>query len=150
MAIYNLDKLNRPVIFEGLEHGKNCYPSDMDFILNIRNEINIIVDFKENFKKPIFGQTITYVNIAAVLADAGIPSYIIWASHPDNVKQINAKDCIVYQIWYNGKWVNREKICEVYGCDLTYGELQKILLQKHNVEEYDYNKHRFDKQKYMP
>ena len=150
MGIYNLAKLQRPVIFEGLEHGEKCYPSDMDFILNIRNEINIIVDFKENFKKPIFGQTITYVNIATVLADAGIPSYIIWASHPSNVKEIHAKECIVYQLWYNGKWVNRDKICEVYGCDLTYGEMQRMLLEKHNVEEYNYQKHKFNKQKYMP
>lgn len=150
MAIYNYDKLSRPTIFEGLEHGKNCYPSDIDFILNIRNEINIICDFKENYKKPIFGQTITYVNIAQTLANAGIPSYIIWASHPANVDKIYAKECVVYQIWYNGKWINRDKICDVYGCDLTYGELQSQLLERHNIEQYDYKKHQFDKKKYMP
>ena len=150
MAIYNLDKLTRPVIFEGLEHGKNTYPTDFDMIFNIRNEINVILDVKEDFKKPIFGQTITYVNIAQAIADAGTPSYIIWASHNNNVKHIYAKDCIVYQIWYNGKWINRDKICDVYGCDLTYGELQEILMQRHNVEEYDWRKHKFDKKKYLP
>lgn len=150
MAIYNYEKLSRPVIFEGLEHGKNTYPSDFDMIFNIRNEINIIVDFKEDFKKPIFGQTITYVNIAQTIADAGIPSYIVWASHNNDVKHIYAKDCIVYQIWANGKWISRDKICEVYDCDLTYGQLQDILLERHNVEEYDWRKHKFDKKKYMP
>ena len=148
MAIYNLEKLSRPVIFEGLEHGKNTYPSDFDMVFNIRNEINIILDVKENFKKPIFGQTITYVNIASALQQAGIPSYIVWSSHNDNVKRVYAKDTIVYKIWANGKWINREKICEVFGCDLTYGELQSILLEKHNVEEYNPAKHKFDKQKY--
>lgn len=150
MAIYNLAKLNRAVIFEGLEHGYNTYPSDFDMVFNIRNEINIILDVKENFKKPIFGQTITYVNIASALQDAGIPSYIIWASHNDDVKQVYAKDCIVYQIWFNGKWINRDKICKVYGCDLTYGELQNILLKRHNVEEYNPSKHKFDKKKFLP
>lgn len=150
MAIYNLDKLNRSVIFEGLEHGKNTYPTDFDMIFNIRNEINIILDVKENFKKPIFGQTITYVNIANTLYEAGIPSYVVWASHNDKVERIYAKDCIVYLMWANGKWVDRDKICEVFGCDLTYGELQQLLLQKHDVEEYDYRKHKFNKKKYMP
>tara|TARA_R110000787_G_scaffold94178_5_gene196822 strand:+ start:1608 stop:2069 length:462 start_codon:yes stop_codon:yes gene_type:complete len=150
MAIYNLDKLQRVVIFEGLEHGKNTYPTDFDMIFNIRNEINIILDVKENFKKPIFGQTITYVNIATALQQAGTASYVVWASHNDKVKRIYAKDCIVYLIWANGKWITREKICEVYGCDLTYGELQELLMKKHNVEEYDYRKHKFNKKKYMP
>ena len=150
MAIYNLDKLQRVVIFEGLEHGKNTYPSDIDMIYNLRNEINIILDVKENFKAPIFGQTITYVNIADAFVKTHIPSYIVWASHNDKVERIYAKDCIVYLIWANGKWITREKICEVYGCDLTYGELQTILLERHNVEEYDWKKHKFDKTKYMP
>jgi len=150
MSIYNLEKLKRPIIFEGLEHGKNTYPSDFDMIFNIRNSINIILDVKENFKEPIFGQTITYVNIAQTLADAGIPSYVVWSSHKDNVKHIYAKDTIVYLIWYNGKWIKRDKICKVYGCDLTYGELQDILLKRHNVEEYDWRKHKFDKKKYLP
>jgi len=148
MAIYNYEKLSRPVVFEGLEHGKNTYPSDFDMVFNIRNEINIIVDFKEDFKKPIFGQTITYVNIAQALADAGVPSYIVWASHNSDVERVYAKDCIVYKIWHNGKWINRDKICKVFGCDLTYGELQTILLEKHNVEQYNPAKHKFDKNKY--
>lgn len=150
MAIYNLDKLSRPIIFEGLEHGKNTYPTDFDMIFNIRNEINIILDVKENFKKPIFGQTITYVNIANTLYEAGIPSYVVWSSHTDKVNRVYAKDTIVYLMWANGKWVDRDKICEVFGCDLTYGELQSILMKKHNVEEYDYRKHKFNKKKYMP
>ena len=150
MAIYNLDKLQRPIIFEGLDHGKNTYPTDFDMIFNIRNEINIILDVKENFKEPIFGQTITYVNIAQTLADAGIPSYVVWSSHKPNETRILAADTIVYLIWANGKWIKRDKICEVYGCDLTYGELQRILMERHNVEEYNYRKHKFNKKKYMP
>jgi|TARA_R110000868_G_scaffold4693_2_gene29155 hypothetical protein len=150
MAIYNLDKLQRVVIFEGLEHGKNTYPTDFDMIFNIRNEINIILDVKENFKAPIFGQTITYVNIATALMQAGTASYVVWSSHNDQIKRIYAKDTIVYLMWANGQWVTREKICEVFGCDLTYGELQDMLMKKHNVEEYDWKKHKFDKTKYMP
>ena len=150
MAIYNLDKLQRVVIFEGLEHGKNTYPSDVDMIYNLRNEINIILDVKENFKAPIFGQTITYVNIAEALMKAGTASYVVWSSHNDKVNRIYAKDTIVYLMWANGKWITREKICEVFGCDITYGELQDILMKKHNVEEYDWRKHKFNKKKYMP
>ena len=149
-TIYNTKKISRPVLFAGLEHGYNTYPTDFDMIFNIRNEINIILDVKENFKKPIFGQTITYVNIAQALADAGIPSYIVWSSHSDTLDTVYAKDTIVYQIWYNGKWINRDKICDVYGCDLTYGELQSILMRRHNVEEYDPKKHKFQKEKYVP
>jgi len=150
MAIYNLDKLQRVVIFEGLEHGKNTYPTDFDMIFNIRNEINIILDVKENFKAPIFGQTITYVNIAEALMKAGTASYVVWSSHNDKVKRIYARDTIVYLMWANGQWITREKICEVFGCDLTYGELQDMLMKKHNIEEYDWKKHKFDKTKYMP
>lgn len=150
MAIYNLDKLKRVVIFEGLEHGKNTYPSDFDMVFNIRNEINIILDVKENFKQPIFGQTITYVNIATTLHEAGIPSYVVWSSHNDALERVYAKDTIVYLIWANGKWINRDKICEVFGCDLTYGELQDILLEKHNIDKYNPKKHKFNKKKYMP
>ena len=149
MAIYNLDKLQRVVIFEGLEHGKNTYTTDFDMIFNIRNEINIILDVKENFKAPIFGQTITYVNIAEALMKAGTASYVVWSSHNDKVNRIYAKDTIVYLMWANGQWITREKICEVFGCDLTYGELQDMLMKKHNIEEYDWKKHKFDKKKYM-
>lgn len=150
MSVYNLEKLQRPIIFEGLEHGKNTYPTDFDMIFNIRNEINIILDVKENFKQPIFGQTITYVNIAEAIAKAGTPSYVVWSSHTSNISRVLAKDTIVYLVWYNGKWIKRDKICETFGCDLTYGEFQKIVLERHNVEEYDWRKHQFDKKKYMP
>lgn len=147
--IYNLEKLNRKIIFKGLEHGHNTYPTDFDMVFNIRNEINIIVDAKETGKQPVFGQTITYVNITDALQSAGIPSYIVWIEHSPNVSDILAAECKVVKIYHNSKWINKNMLCEVFGCDLTYAELQKILMKRHNVEHYNPSKHKFDKKKYL-
>lgn len=147
--VYNSLKLNRKVLFSGLEHGYNTYPTDFDMIFNIRNEINIIVDAKEIGKKPVFGQTITYVNMTDALQSANIPSYIVWVEHSPNVDDILLAECIVVKIYHDSTWVNKDKICEVFGCDITYAELQKILMQRHNVEPYNPHKHKFDKNKYI-
>jgi hypothetical protein len=141
--IYNLEKLNRKIIFRGLEYGHNCYPTDIDMIFNLRNEINIIVDAKEAGKQPVFGQTITYINITDALQSAGIPSYVVWIEHPSDAIDIIAEECLVSRIYHDSKWRVAKK-------PITYKELQNILLEKHNVEKYDSRKHKFDKKKYMP
>jgi hypothetical protein len=147
--VYNNVKLNRKVLFSGLEHGYNTYPTDIDMILNLRNEINIIVDAKEIGKQPVFGQTITYVNITDALQKAGVPSYIAWIEHPSNVDVIVAAECKVVKIYHDSTWITRDKICQVFGCDITYKELQEQLMKRHNVEPYDPAKHKFNKNKYL-
>jgi hypothetical protein len=146
--IYNLDKLNRKVIFEGLEHGYNTYPTDFDMVFNLRNEINIIVDAKEAGKEPVMGQTITYVNISKALEAAGVPSYVIWVEHSPSDENIKLADCKVVLIWNKGKFIKRNQICELFECDITYKELQHYLLKKHNVEPYNPAKHKFNKSEY--
>jgi hypothetical protein len=141
--VYNTRKLNRKILFSGLEHGHNTYPTDFDMVFNIRNEINIIVDAKEIGKNPVFGQTITYVNITDALQLAGIPSYIVWIEHPSDVDAVLAEECNVVQIYHNSTFKKAKK-------PITYGEFQKILLEKHNVEKYNPSKHKFDKKKYLP
>jgi len=148
--VYNTWKLNRKVLFSGLEFGYNTYPTDFDMIFNIRNEINIIVDAKETGKKPVFGQTITYVNMTDALQSANIPSYIVWVEHCPDVDDILLAECTVVQIYHDSKWITRDKICEVFGCDITYKELQDKLMKRHNVEPYNPSKHKFDKKKYLP
>ena len=148
--VYNTWKLNRKVLFSGLEHGYNTYPTDFDMIFNIRNEINIIVDAKEVGKKPVFGQTITYVNMTDSLELAGVPSYVVWVSHPASVEDIILSSCSVEQIYHDGKFITKDKICEVFGCPLSYKELQEILMKRHDVEEYNPQKHKFDKKRYLP
>jgi len=141
--IYNLEKLNRKIIFRGLEFGFNTFPTDIDLIFNLRNEINIIVDAKETGKEPVFGQTITYINITDAMQSAGVPSYVVWIEHSPNDMEIIAEKCLVKRIYNNGEWKTPNK-------KITYGELQNLLLEKHNVEKYNPKKHKFDKKKYMP
>lgn len=147
--VYNSRKLNRKVLFLGCEHGYNTYPTDFDMIFNIRNEINIIVDTKEKGKKPVFGQTITYVNMTDALQSAGIPSYVVWTSHSPQVDDIMLAETEVVQIYHNNTWIKQDKLCETFGCPLTYKELQDILMKRHNVEPYNPQKHKFDKAKYL-
>lgn len=141
--IYNLEKLNRKIIFRGLEYGHNTYPTDIDMIFNLRNEINIIVDAKETGKEPVLGQTITYINITDALQKAGIPSYVVWISHSPDAVNIIAEECIVSRIYHDSTWKTPNK-------QITYGQLQDILLKRHNVEKYNPKKHKFDKKKYLP
>lgn len=148
--IYNLGKLNRKVIFKGLEHGYNTYPTDFDMIFNIRNEINIIVDAKETGKEPVLGQTITYINISKGLQATGIPSYVVWVEHSPTVEEIVLAECKVTLIWFDGKFIKRDKICETFGCDLTYKEFQQLVMKKHNVAPYNPSIHKFNKKEYLP
>mgnify|MGYP006406355977 CR=1 FL=1 len=149
-TIYNKAKLNRKVLFKGLEHGYNTYPTDFDMIFNLRNEINIIVDAKEKGKKPVFGQTITYVNISAALQAQGIPSYIVWVEHDHSLDDILLEECLVSLVWHDSTWVTRKQICDKFECDITYGDFQKLILNRHNVGIYNPHKHKFDKKKYLP
>jgi len=147
--VYNTQKLNRKILFKGLEHGYNTYPTDIDMIFNVRGEINIIVDAKEAGKEPVFGQTITYVNITDALQKAGVPSYIVWIEHSPALDDILAAECKVVKIYHNSTWITRDIICKTFGCDITYGELQGLLMKRHNVEPYNPAKHKFDKKKYI-
>lgn len=149
--VYNTEKLNRKVLFKGLEHGYNTYPTDFDMIFNLRNEINIIVDAKEKGKKPVFGQTITYINISEALQRAGVPSYVIWVEHPANVEDIMLEECEVTLMWHKGKYVQKGELLDFLDVNiLKYGDCQKMLMKIHNVETYNPKKHKFDKTKYLP
>lgn len=146
---YNLEKLNRKPLFTNCEHGYNNYPTDLDFIFNVRNEINIITDAKEKGKKPVLGQTITYINITDVLEESGIPSYIVWVEHDPSDDMIYFADCEVVKIYHNKTWINKDKICSTFGCPLLYKDLQKILFERHDVEPYNPHKHKFDRKRYL-
>jgi len=74
----------------------------------------------------------------------------VWVEHCPNVDDILLADCKVVQIYHNSKWIKRDKICEVFGCEITYKELQNKLMKRHNVEPYNPSKHKFDKKKYLP
>ena len=148
--VYNSKKLNRKVLFKGCEHGYNTYPTDFDAVFNIRNEVNIIIDAKEKGKKPVFGQTITYINMSKAIEKGGVPAYVIWVEHSPNDKEITLAECIVSLIWRKGKWITKKEIYNIYQREMSYKELQSFLLKKHNVEEYNPNKHKFNKHEYLP
>lgn len=149
-TVYNSEKLNRKVLFKGCEFGYNTYPTDIDAIFNVRGEINIIVDAKEAGKQPVFGQTITYLNLSKAIENGGTPAYVIWVEHSQYDKEIMLADCEVSLMWRNGKWVTKEDIFKTYTMYLTYREMQDLLMERHNVEPYNPRKHKFNKKEYMP
>jgi hypothetical protein len=148
--VYNPQKLNRKVLFKGCEFGYNTYPTDFDAVFNVRGEINIIIDAKEAGKQPVFGQTITYINMSKAIQAGGTPSYVIWVEHSPNDADIKLADCIVSLVWHRDKWIKKEDIIKLYGEALTYRQFQDLLMHRHDVKPYDPKIHKFDKKQYLP
>jgi len=59
-------------------------------------------------------------------------------------------DCLVSLVWHDSKWITQKQLCDSFECDITYGDFQKLILSRHNVEVYNPSIHKFDKQKYLP
>ena len=149
-TVYNPQKLNRKVLFRGCEFGYNTYPTDFDAVFNVRGEINIIVDAKEAGKDPVFGQTITYINMSKAIESGGTPAYVIWVEHSPNDTEIKLADCIVSLVWHRGKWIKKQDIIDLYGETLTYRQFQDLLMHRHEVKPYDPKIHKFSKEEYYP
>lgn len=148
--IYNSSKLNRKVLFKGCEFGYNCYPTDFDAVFNIRGEINLIIDAKEAGKDPVFGQTITYINMSKSIQAGGTPAYVIWVEHASTDAEIKLADCDVSLVWHRDKWIKKQDIIKTYGKPLKYREFQDLLMHRHNIEQYNPQKHKFDRKQYLP
>ena len=107
MGLLNNSNLAKQGIdFSGLQWGK-IHPSDVDLVLEIKNEVLILGEFKYKGSEIPTGQRLMLERLCNSWHTG--KSFIIFAhhEHDDETTNIPLLKCEVYKLYYQGKWYNR-------------------------------------------
>jgi hypothetical protein len=123
--VKNLEKMQRPIIFDGLKSGFQL--TDIDFTWEYKNKFLILGEIKEFGKDITIGQQITTTRIINSWNNSpekiGI---IIFAQHQPDIDKILLADCIVKKI-YDGQWRELKK-------EISVKQFIDLFLKKHNIQ----------------
>ena len=104
--IRNSNQAKQGVDFTGLQWGK-IHPTDIDFVLEFKNEVLILGEVKRKGSDMALGQKL----LLERLCDSWHTrkSFIIFAHHEydDETTDIPVDECEVYKLYYQGNWYNR-------------------------------------------
>jgi len=103
--IYNVEKLKRPVVFDGLPFIGTCSPTDIDFFIEVGDQRRMIIgDFKEHGKDLRRAQRILFERMVDAWSDYGYRSVAFLAWHPEDAEVIYAATTILAESYTNGEW----------------------------------------------
>jgi hypothetical protein len=99
------DRYKQLISYEGLERHRHITPTDLDGIIDYRGNAFIIIECKLEYKEIDLGQKMAIENLINSLSEAGKMAicYIIRHNLPSE-KIIIAKDCLVSDSYFQGKW----------------------------------------------
>jgi hypothetical protein len=104
-VIYNKQKLERIVSFQGLPHVGKCSPADIDICIEIGNAKKYLIgDFKETGKDLDTGQKILLERHCEAFEARGYSAVAFLAWHDPEIKIIDAAQAIVVKYFNNGIW----------------------------------------------
>lgn len=125
--VRNLEKLTRPIIFNGLK-SRTCSPTDMDWLLEYYGKFLLIGEVKELGKDITVGQSITTTRICdawnKIPGNIGI---VIFSQHNPEDKLIMLADSIINKVYISGKWVDMLKK------NITVKEFLNKFADKYNI-----------------
>lgn len=110
--VNNMDRLEQPLLFDGLDLPDGIHPTDFDAVLEFDDRLWLFFEVKVWGKKPPWGQSLAYKRTIAAINNSPANhgkfavALLAWHNQPTNEK-IQLKDCTVVQ-WYNGvgDWVD--------------------------------------------
>ena len=103
--IRNMEKLARVISYDGIQN-KKTHPTDIDSVLEFRDQYLILFEIKEEGKDITRGQSILLTR----LADAWNKTHpdgeaiIIYATHNPNHEVITMAECEVQKVYRNRGW----------------------------------------------
>jgi len=104
-AIKHIDRYKQLISYEGLERHRKITPTDIDGLIDYSGNAFILMECKLITKEIDYGQKLAIENVVNSLSEAGKQACCLLFKHdksPDEI--IDAKSCIVYDIYYRGKW----------------------------------------------
>lgn len=111
--VKNMEKLQRPIIFDGLKSG-NISPTDIDSVIELWNKFLILFEVKELGKDITIGQKITTTRIIdSWNLDKNKTGIVIFAQHNPEDKEILLAECKVNKIYMDGEWKSINKNVDV-------------------------------------
>lgn len=135
--VQNLEKLERPIIFDGLT-SKMCYPTDIDAVIELYNKYLIITEVKELGKDITVGQSLTTTRIIdAWNSDKNKLGMVVFTQHNPEDTEILLKNTIVKKVYMNGVWRDMSKK------NITYKKFLQIFGETYNIEHLKFNKPNF-------
>ena len=102
--VKNRETLGQVILFEGLQR-KGLSPSDIDAVLEIRDNYLILFEVKKDGFDIPKGQRVLLETLVDVWDETGRMGIVVKAIHRvKNNKDILLKDCEVAEVYYKGSW----------------------------------------------
>jgi hypothetical protein len=99
------DRYKQLISYKGLEIHRNISPTDIDGVIDYNGNAFIFLECKLYEKEIDWGQKLAIENLINGLSESGRPSCCLVFRHNKNPDEmIIAKDCIVSEIYFQGKW----------------------------------------------
>lgn len=124
--VMNDKTLRQIILFEGLQKG-GVSPSDIDAILELREEYLILFEVKKSGVKIPNGQRRMLETLVDVWAETGRVGLVVKATHNySNNQDILLRNCIVEEVYYKGSW-------KIIG-DRNVKKFLDVFYKKNNIE----------------
>lgn len=131
--VKNLEKLNRPIIFDGLK-SRTCSPTDFDSVMEFYNKYLIITEVKEIGVDITLGQQITTTRIIdAWNSDKNKIGIIILTHHSSADSMVILANTTISKVYMNGKWIDLSKK------NINYKHFLQLFSNKHNIKHLNFN-----------
>lgn len=104
-AIKDLRRYKQLISYAGMERRRHITPTDIDGLIDYNGNAFILLECKLEGKEIETGQKRAIENIINAFVESGRKACCLLFVHntnPDDI--IIAKDCIVREVYYEGKW----------------------------------------------
>ena len=107
--IINMEKFKQGLIFGDIEYD-GMRPSDIDLVMEARDECWIIAEIKTEGKEVPTGQRLMLERLYNDLEKSGKPVLCVVANHNHPVDEdIDAANCIIEKAWNGKRWVKAKR-----------------------------------------
>ena len=125
----NRDRAKQLISFQGMKYD-SITPTDMDGLIEYHDECYVLMEFKYKGKELPYGQKLAFTRLADDLEKARKPTTLLICNHEVDNPDVDviAKDAIVKQYYYKGRWYHggNRTVKEVTDKFLDYIELLKL------------------------
>jgi hypothetical protein len=110
------ERFKQKISFQGIRRHRNIRPTDIDGLIDYAGNAFILLESKKYDAPIIKAQREAYERLVLAAAEAGKPSCVIQFRHyeENTDNPVIAKNCIVEEIFWEGKWhaINSKTVLE--------------------------------------
>jgi hypothetical protein len=104
-AIRHLDRYKQLISYAGLERHRHITPTDIDGLIDYNGNAFLLLECKLEGKEIDYGQKRAIENIIGSFVESGRKACCLVFRHNSQTDEIiDAKNCIVSDVYYEGKW----------------------------------------------